>query len=51
VTPTTAPAIWSVAAITIVSAEPRPMAITPPSAAPSENDPTLTPTAVVNTWP
>ena len=37
--------------MTIVSAEPRPVAITPPSAAPSANEPTFSPTAVVNTCP
>ena len=50
-TPATAPSIWSVAATTIVSAEPSPVASPPASAAPSEKEPTFSPTAVVNTWP
>ena len=49
--PTTAPVICSEAPITSVSAEPSPVARAPASAAPSENEPTLIPTAVVNTWP
>ena len=50
-TPTTAPAICMVAAITIVSAEPSSVAITPPMAEPSAKDQTFSPTAVVNTCP
>jgi hypothetical protein len=50
-TPTTAAAIWRLAAITIASAEPRPVTTTPASPAPSANDPTFSPTALVNTCP
>ena len=51
VTPTTAPNIWSVAAITSASAEPSPVTTAPASAAPSAKEPTFSPTAVVNTCP
>ena len=37
--------------MTSVSAEPSPVATAPASAAPSANEPTFSPTAVVNTWP
>jgi len=43
--------ICNEAAITSASAEPSPVTTAPASAAPSENEPTLIPTAVVNTWP
>jgi hypothetical protein len=51
VTPTAAPPICMVAAITSASAEPSPVTTAPASAAPAANEPTLTPTALVNTCP
>jgi hypothetical protein len=51
VTPTAAATICSVAATTSASADPSPVTTAPASAAPSANDPTFSPTALVNTCP
>jgi hypothetical protein len=49
--PVTAATSWTPAATTIVSADPRPETTGPDSAEPTENAPTFSPAAVVNTWP
>jgi hypothetical protein len=50
-TPTPAATSCMVAATTSASADPSPVTTAPASAAPRANDPTFSPTALVNTCP